>query len=69
MIMLRRIVISAKIVTSVTLSMVLNGKWKVKDLKFFNLDKQWWAINWRKDEQGDNIPVLKYYDRIKFTFD
>ena len=51
---------------------IVNGfkrEMESKGFKTFNLDKQWWAINWRKDEQGDNIPVLKYYDRIKFTFD
>ena len=51
---------------------IVNGfkrEMESKGFKTFNLEKQWWAINWRKDKQGDNIPVLKYSDRIKFTFD
>ena len=51
---------------------IVNGfkqEMESKRFKTFNLEKQWWAINQRKDEQGNNIPVLKYCDRVKFTFD
>ena len=39
-----------------------------KGFKTFNLDKEWWSIGWRKDNEGNFIPVLKYHDPIKITF-
>ena len=39
-----------------------------KGIKTFNADKVWWGINWRKDQDRDPLPVLKFYDKMKVDF-
>ena len=41
---------------------------RTKGIKTFNQDKKWWSIDWRKDKDGDNIPILKFHDRMKVNF-
>ena len=39
----------------------------VKGIKTFNVNKKWWSIDWKKQKNGESLPVLRFHDKKQFS--